>query len=81
MPFDLKPWLASQQARVEAVLASRMNEVARRAPARLAEAMRYSLLDGGKRLRPVLCLAFADAISRSSNGGGVPAEDAACALE
>ena len=81
MPFDLKPWLASQQARVEALLASRMNEVARRAPARLAEAMRYSLLDGGKRLRPVLCLAFADAVAASSNGGGTPADDAACALE
>ena len=28
-------------------------------PARLSEAMRYSLLAGGKRLRPVLCLAVA----------------------
>ncbi len=81
MPFDLKPWLGSQQTRVEALLASRMSEVARRAPARLAEAMKYSLLDGGKRLRPVLCLAFADAVSRASNGGGAPADDAACALE
>lgn len=79
--FDLNPWLAAQQARVETLLASRMNEVARRAPPRLAEAMRYSLLDGGKRLRPVLCLAFADAVSRQLHGGGGPAEDAACALE
>ncbi len=30
-------------------------------PPRLAEAMRYSLLAGGKRLRPSLCLAFASA--------------------
>lgn len=30
-------------------------------PSRLAEAMRYSLLAGGKRIRPVLCLAFAAA--------------------
>ena len=30
-------------------------------PARLSEAMRYSLLAGGKRLRPVLCLAVARA--------------------
>lgn len=81
MPFDLKPWLGSQQARVEALLASRMSDVARRAPARLAEAMRYSLLDGGKRLRPVMCLGFADAVARASNGGGLPADDAACALE
>jgi geranylgeranyl diphosphate synthase type II len=32
--------------------------------ARLAEAMRYSLMAGGKRIRPVLALATADAISR-----------------
>ncbi|MCQ2444390.1 MAG: polyprenyl synthetase family protein [Mailhella sp.] len=30
-------------------------------PSRLSEAMRYSLLAGGKRIRPVLCLAFAAA--------------------
>ena len=81
VPFELKPWLASQQTRVEALLTSRMNDLARRAPAKLAEAMRYSLLDGGKRLRPVLCLAFADAVASASNGGGVAADDAACALE
>ena len=35
----------------------------------LAEAMRYSLLAGGKRVRPVLCLAVAE-------GFGCPAADA-----
>jgi geranylgeranyl diphosphate synthase type II len=54
-----------------------MDVIAQRAPTALAEAMRYSLLDGGKRLRPVLCLAFADAVG----GGGRMADDAACALE
>ena len=46
-------------------------------PPRLAEAMRYSLLGGGKRLRPVLCLLAAEAC------GGDPeaAIPAACALE
>jgi geranylgeranyl diphosphate synthase type II len=39
------------------------------------------LLDGGKRLRPVLCLTFADSVARASNGGGEPANDAAVALE
>jgi geranylgeranyl diphosphate synthase, type II len=46
-------------------------------PARLAEAMRYSTLAGGKRLRPVLCLLAAEAC-------GCALEDAlpaACALE
>lgn len=79
--FSLESWLPGQQKRVESLLASRMDQLARTAPPRLAEAMRYSLLDGGKRLRPVLCLAFADAVARASNGGGEPANDAACALE
>jgi geranylgeranyl diphosphate synthase type II len=44
---------------------------------RLEEALRYSLLGGGKRIRPVLCLATGDALGR-------PPEEllpAACALE
>lgn len=81
MPFMLEQWLPTQQRRVEALLLSRMDAIARRSPDRLAQAMRYSLLDGGKRLRPVLCLAFSDAVSQASNGGGEPANDAACALE
>ncbi len=46
-------------------------------PARLAMAMRYSVMEGGKRLRPVLCLMAAEAC------GGEPeaALPAACALE
>jgi geranylgeranyl diphosphate synthase type II len=44
---------------------------------RLEEALRYSLLGGGKRIRPVLCLASGEALGRS------PAEllPAACSLE
>ncbi len=46
-------------------------------PARLASAMRYAALGGGKRLRPVLCLMAAEAC-----GGEVDtALPAACALE
>lgn len=46
-------------------------------PPRLAEAMRYSVQAGGKRLRPVLCLLAAEAC-----GGDIkPALPAACALE
>jgi geranylgeranyl diphosphate synthase type II len=77
MAFDLSSWLPGAQARVEAVLASRMDTLSQRAPSALSEAMRYSLLDGGKRLRPVLTLAFADALG----GGRRLAEDAACAVE
>jgi geranylgeranyl diphosphate synthase type II len=81
MPFDLTSWLPMQAQRVEALLASRMELIAKRSPPRLAEAMRYSLLAGGKRLRPILCLSFADAAARASGGGGTVAEDAAAALE
>jgi geranylgeranyl diphosphate synthase type II len=43
----------------------------------LEEALRYSLLGGGKRIRPVLCLATGEALGRDP---GVML-DAACALE
>jgi geranylgeranyl diphosphate synthase type II len=46
-------------------------------PARLATAMRYSVLGGGKRLRPVLCLMAAEACG----GDCEAALPAACALE
>ncbi|NBX54944.1 MAG: polyprenyl synthetase family protein [Betaproteobacteria bacterium] len=49
------------------------------APAGLGQAMRYAVLDGGKRLRPLLCLAAARALS------GAPTSSAAlrsaCAVE
>jgi geranylgeranyl diphosphate synthase, type II len=46
-------------------------------PARLAMAMRYSVLGGGKRLRPILCLMAAEACG----GTREAALPAACALE
>ena len=79
--FDLNRWLDGQVARVEALLSAKMGSIAARAPAAIGEAMGYSLLAGGKRLRPVLCLTFADAVARSSRGGGEAAEDAATAVE
>ena len=46
-------------------------------PAVLADAMAYSLLGGGKRLRPVLCLAACDAVG----GDRLAAMPTACAIE
>lgn len=46
-------------------------------PAQLASAIRYSVLGGGKRLRPVLCLMAAEACGGDSDA----ALAAACALE
>ena len=74
--FQLEPWLQARGTRVEALLADRLGRL-EAAPRRLVEAMEYSLLAGGKRLRPMLCLAFAEAV----RGGtpGTAAEDSACA--
>ncbi|MGV3614515.1 MAG: polyprenyl synthetase family protein [Fimbriimonas sp.] len=46
-------------------------------PAELGEAMRYSALAPGKRLRPALAMAAAEALGESSD----PVLDAACAVE
>ncbi|MDC0708801.1 polyprenyl synthetase family protein [Stigmatella sp. ncwal1] len=79
--FHLESFLATQQARVEALLKSRADRLEPSGtPPRLAEAMRYSLLAGGKRVRPVLCLTFADTTSQQSTSLA-PVEDAACAVE
>jgi geranylgeranyl diphosphate synthase, type II len=79
--FNLDPYMRSQQERVEALLRERADRLeSAGTPRALAESMRYSLLAGGKRLRPVLCLAFADAVVKASTD--LPAVlDAACALE
>ena len=76
--FQLEPWLQARSARVETLLADRLGRI-EAAPRRLVDSMESSLLAGGKRLRPVLCLAFAEAV----RGGapGTAAEDAACAIE
>jgi len=67
-------WRRARQAEVEQAL-SRF--VPADAPAGLGEAMRYAVLDGGKRLRPLLVLATCEA------AGGQPqaALRAACAVE
>lgn len=78
--FRLDHYLEVQRGRVELLLQKRLDALADRTPARLLESMRYSLLGGGKRLRPILCLAFAEAAGRGTAPGKV-ADDAACALE
>jgi geranylgeranyl diphosphate synthase, type II len=77
-PFSLEAYLAERSATVEALLRRSLQRLDA-APERLREAMGYSLLAGGKRLRPLLCLAFAEAVS-TERSGRVP-EDAACAVE
>ncbi len=78
---SLATYLDETRAVVEAAL-ERYLPAAPACPPLIAEAMRYSLMAGGKRLRPVLALAAADAVSRRT---GVPATTlalpTACALE
>jgi geranylgeranyl diphosphate synthase type II len=47
------------------------------APETIHKAMRYSLFAGGKRIRPLLCIASAQSVSDAPRG----VENAACALE
>jgi len=72
---DFDVWMTRQLAAVESALDS---WVPRQAPAGLSEAMRYGVLDGGKRLRPLLVLAAAEAAGMRDS---VAAMRAACAVE
>ena len=59
--FDLESWLAAKRGEVNALLDARLPQPSED-PGRLVEAMRYSLLAPGKRLRPILALAAAEAV-------------------
>lgn len=72
--LNLKSYLESRQELIESEL-SRMFQAA--GSARIVKAMQYSLMAGGKRVRPVLCLAAAAAVG----GAEATALPAACALE
>lgn len=63
--FQLKPYLAERQALVEDEL-GRVLPAPDDRPANLSAAMRHAVLVGGKRLRPILCLAAADAAKGSA---------------
>ena len=58
-PGVLRPFLAARRDVVEAAL-ERILPPEGASPAPLTSAMRYSVLAGGKRLRPVLCLVLAE---------------------
>lgn len=73
-PFDLCNYLAERQALVEEALEHFLPVTY---PEKIYEAMRYSLLAGGKRLRPILCLATCEL----AGGKLEMAMPTACALE
>jgi len=72
--FDLQSWSGERLDRVERALS---RWVIADAPAGLGDAMRYAVLDGGKRLRPFLVLAASEAVDGSEEA----ALRAACAVE
>ena len=79
--FNLSDWSAQQLDQIEQAL-SRWVACPGEAPASagltgLSQAMRYAVLDGGKRLRPLLVLAACDAV----NGNRHAALRSACAVE
>ncbi len=69
-------YLAEKKAVVDLALADLLDR-GEEIPSRLKEAMRYSLLGGGKRIRPILCLSAC----RAAGGIEAPALTAACSLE
>jgi farnesyl diphosphate synthase len=71
---DFDRWVAASLAAFEATLD---DLVPVGAPAGLGDAMRYAVLGGGKRLRPLLVLASCAAV----DGNGFAAMRAACAVE
>jgi len=71
--FDLSVWSAAHLARIERALerwvsADAATDAQGGAPAELIAAMRYAVLDGGKRLRPLLVLAASEAAQAASGG-------------
>jgi farnesyl diphosphate synthase len=74
--FELKTWMQPHLDRVEQALSQ---GIAADSPAQLGQAMRYAVLDGGKRLRPLLVLATAEAVGNEASSAA--ALRAACAIE
>jgi geranylgeranyl pyrophosphate synthase len=75
-PADFGVQLEAWRVRMEDALAARLPG-ASVVPARLHEAMRYSVLGGGKRIRPALLFATAKTLGLTE----VEVEAAACAIE
>jgi geranylgeranyl diphosphate synthase type II len=72
----LDEYLAAQRPVVDAELQRRL-PAEDETPATIHSAMRYSVFAGGKRIRPMLCIAAAEAVAVAAKG----VEAAACSLE
>jgi farnesyl diphosphate synthase len=80
---DFDAWMKAVQGATEVAL-DRLLPQAEQAPAKLHEAMRYTTLGGGKRVRPLLVHASAALSGLAGTDGGADADTvarAACAVE
>jgi geranylgeranyl diphosphate synthase type II len=75
--FDLQSWMTARRAEVETTLKARLGAT-EDDPGKLLEAMRYSVMAPGKRIRPILALGAAEAVGVSA---GEPTRLAAAAIE
>ena len=73
--FDLNSYLISKRKKVNACIDELLNNTVN--SSRIVEAMHYSLMAGGKRVRPILCIAASEAVG----GNADDVLPAACALE
>jgi geranylgeranyl diphosphate synthase, type II len=71
--FDLNAYLSSKRQQINAALDSMFLHTSRK----LVKAIKHSLMAGGKRLRPILCLAAVETVG----GNSQDAIRAACAIE
>ncbi len=87
MQGSLAAWMAAKLLTVEAALEAWVTDASVPqlgwgAPTGLVQAMRYAVLDGGKRLRPLLVLAAYEAVAPAApTQADVAALRAACAVE
>lgn len=78
--MDLNGWMVAQLDRVECALNHWVSvdasaDLEHHAPADLMAAMRYAVLDGGKRLRPLLVLAAFEAVTSGLTADYLPVEE------
>ena len=83
--IDLAAYLEARRAEIDAALDRLLADSAASCPPVIADAMRYSVMAGGKRLRPVLTLASAEAVAPAAGIDEQTARrralPAACAVE
>ncbi|MEM1059591.1 MAG: polyprenyl synthetase family protein [Verrucomicrobiota bacterium] len=69
--MEIKSYWKSRQHEVESAIKRALPRESLK-PATIHKAMRYSMMAGGKRLRPILCLAAAEAVSGGDHGDAIP---------